>query len=816
MRRASSFLAAVLFATAAFAVEPVVRTPDRQRDGLRHVIIHANAALTPADRAELAEKGLHIQRAASRGRYLARVAEGRAIEDARIARIETIEAEKKIASSALREARRGRTWAEVNVYFHRDVTIDDARETLLAAGAALDDPLATSFGAGQRLGVKIAPSQFSALAADDRVLGVTGPFKYDIATENARAAALSHVTELHQAPYGLTGAGVTVSLFELARAQGDHIEFGGRLTVQDSVIGGSSADASHATHVAGTIGASGLNADAKGMAPGVRIYQLCVRGGGNQCRRFWLDEKATELAKLGSRVDNNSWGYILGWEQEDYWVWNDGGYLWGAYELELVAPLDEISLEQNVLFVHSAGNEARTPSLGDWGQHRHVDDDARTIAGKLWCYSINGSGTDCPAGNMCNGDPNPCEKERHHPESPYDTIGLVAASKNSLTVGAVASDGSAVDIAGFSSRGPAKDGRIKPEVVARGQDVLSSVPTNSYGPKEGTSMSSPVVTGIAALLVEQWRRTNGGADPNPVQLKALLIAGADDLGRPGPDYTFGFGLVNAKTSADLIIADAGTGARVRSFPVAHGSTTEIPVVVSSPQNVRVVLQWGDPAIPLLPGVFIADKALVNDLDVKVVGPNGTEYLPYVLDPSQFEKLATKGVNNVDNTEMVEIANAAPGTYRVVVTGRDVPEGPQTAVIVTNTRTARACSDLTENRNNSSDPYGDLTPGQTVNAAICSAGDADFFRFTAAPGPVSVTVTTGDTALNVTAGPAGATVITEPIPANTTRTITLPNAASQTSYVISVSASGTLGAEPFYSITPNFKAPNAPRRRSARH
>jgi hypothetical protein len=814
MRRASSFLAALLFAAAAFAVEPAGRTPDR--DGFRYVIVHANGALTPEDRAELAAEGLHIQRAATRGRYLAKVAEGRAIEDARIAAIETIDAEKKIARSALREARRGRTWAEVNVYFHRDVTIDEARETLLANGAALEDPLAVGFGAGHRLAVKIAPSQFTALASDDRVLGVTGPFKYDIGTDNARSAALSHVPELHQAPYGLTGAGVTVSLFELARAQADHVEFGGRLTVQDSVIGGTSSDAAHATHVAGTIGASGINAQAKGMAPGVRIYQLCVRSGGNQCRRFWLDEKQSELAKLGSRVDNNSWGYILGWEQEDYWVWNAGDVLWGAYELELVSPLDEISLDQNVLFIHSAGNEASTPHLGDWGQHRHVDDDARTIPGKLWCYSINGSGTDCPAGNMCNGDPEPCEKVKHHPQSPYDTIGLVASAKNSIAVGAVASDGTAVDIAGFSSRGPAKDGRLKPEVVARGFAVLSTVPTNSYGPNQGTSMAAPAVTGIAALLVEQWRRTFGGADPNPVQLKALIIAGAQDLGRPGPDYTFGFGLVNAKASADLIIDDAGTGARIRNFSVAHGATQEFPIIVTSPQNVRVVLQWGDPAIPLVPGIFIAEKALVNDLDVKIVGPNGTEYLPYVLDPAQFEKLAATGVNTVDNTEMIEIANAAAGTYRVLVTGRDVPEGPQTAVLVTNTRTARACFDLTENRNNSADPYGDLTPGQTVNAALCGAGDADFFRFTAAPGAVTVTFTTGDTPMNVTVGPAGGTVITSPIPANTTQTITLPNATSQTSYVIGVSASGTLGAEPFYSFTPNFKAPNAPRRRSARH
>jgi hypothetical protein len=57
-------------------------------------------------------------------------------------------------------------------------------------------------------------------------------------------------------------------------------------------------------------------------------------------------------------------------------------------------------------------------------------------------------------------------------------------------------------------------------------------------------MASPVVTGIAALLTEQWRKTFTGANPKAAEtLKALILAGAQDLGNPGPDYTYGFGLV---------------------------------------------------------------------------------------------------------------------------------------------------------------------------------------------------------------------------------------------------------------------------------
>src|SRR5215218_2878643 len=152
MRRSAAVTVVLLLlvSSAAFAVEPVLRNPDRDRKGLRHVIVHASA-LTPADREELAAKGVYVQRAMTHGRYLARVAEGQTIDDARIARIETIDAAKKISPTAVREMVSGKTWSDVNVFFHRDVTIEEARAALLAAGAALDDPFVLDFGPAHRL-----------------------------------------------------------------------------------------------------------------------------------------------------------------------------------------------------------------------------------------------------------------------------------------------------------------------------------------------------------------------------------------------------------------------------------------------------------------------------------------------------------------------------------------------------------------------------------------------------------------------------------------------------------------------------------------
>ena len=806
MRRLSAFLAVVFAATASFAVEPVLRRPEREAR-LQHAIVHVSGPLTPADRRELAIKGVVVQRALPNDRYLARVAYGR-VEDARVLAVEPLTADRKIARSARREAGSGRTWAELNVFFHEDVSFDDARATLLAAGAAID-PLALEFLPSRRIIAKIATQSIEALAADDRVQALTGPIRFKVRSDNATTAALSHATELLTAPYGLSGSGVTISVFELAPAQADHVEFGGRLTVLPQVTGGSSGNKAHATHVAGTIGASGVNPDAKGMAPQAKIFQFCVRSGGNTCKNDFLADKDKELVKLGSRIDNNSWGYTLGWEFDSYWVWNDGEEFWGAYELEIVSPIDAISLERNVLFVHSAGNDGDLPNLNDWGHHRHVDENYAVINDKLFCFSINGSGNDCPmGGNLCSA----CEIGKHHPSIPYDTIGMTASGKNSLTVGAVQIVGPETTIADFSSRGPAKDGRVKPDVVARGVNVMSTVPTNSYGPSNGTSMSTPAVSGMAALLVEQWRKTFG-VDPNPVQLKAVILAGAGDLGNPGPDYTYGYGLVNAKKSADLIINDQGTGRRIRNVSIGNGQEVEIPLVVDTAQDVRVLLQWGDPSIPLV-GSFVADKALVNDLDMRIVGPNGTVHSPYVLDRVNYTANATTGVNVVDNTELIEIKNAAPGVYRVLVKGTRVPEGPQKAVVVSSARPAAPCIDLTES---SSNPiYGPLTTGQTVSAALCGAGDADTFQLVAMPGDVMVTFTTGDTALNVMlASSILPTVVNRTIPANSTAVIDALAEGGPTTLTFVVTASGQPGVEPFYTLRPEFTPQTGPRRRSVR-
>jgi hypothetical protein len=396
-----------------------------------------------------------------------------------------------------------------------------------------------------------------------------------------------------------------------------------------------------------------------------------------------------------------------------------------------------------------------------------------------------------------------------------------------VTVGAIQPLGLA--IASFSSRGPTTDGRIKPELVAKGTDQFSTFPGNSYATIQGTSMSAPVVTGIAGLLTQQFRKTFGKT-PDAPMLKTLLIAGADDLGNAGPDYTFGFGLADAKASADLIRDDNGTGSRIRKGTVGNGQEIDFPMTLAASQKLRVVLGWSDPEVLLQPNPqpddddLLAVKTLVNDLDLRVVDPSGATVRPYVLDKNNPSTLATKGINSTDTTEEVEIANALPGTYHLIVKGAigDTRSSSQDFVLISNGGTSiPVCTDNYEPNDTQATAFGNVMNSQIVAAKLCSTSDVDYYTFTTNTSPISVTVAATDTPLKVTLSSSLTTTVVQTIAANSSQTLTanffptlLP--PGNIAIFVKVEANGTVGATGAYTLTPRYTFSSTPRKRSAKH
>jgi Subtilase family/Secretion system C-terminal sorting domain len=257
--------------------------------------------------------------------------------------------------------------------------------------------------------------------------------------------------------------------------------------------------------------------------------------------------------------------------------------------------------------------------------------------------------------------------------SPFPTtFGTVKSgfqsAKNILAVGSIYN----VDytIGGGSSHGPTSDGRIKPEIVAGGVNITSTIPGNLYDTYTGTSMASPTVVGILGLITERYRQLHGGDNPEGALLKALVINNAVDLGNPGPDYIFGFGMISGRPTVEALEQNhyfTGTISDGQSLPFT------IPSVGTGGFQLKILLYWPD-----APASSVATTALVNDLDLTVTEPGGTVHLPMVLDPTPaiVNNNAVEGPDHINNIEQVLVNNPAPGNYSLTVKGNSIPVGPQ--------------------------------------------------------------------------------------------------------------------------------------------
>ena len=235
-------------------------------------------------------------------------------------------------------------------------------------------------------------------------------------------------------------------------------------------------------------------------------------------------------------------------------------------------------------------------------------------------------------------------------------------------------------LAYFSSEGPCDDGRIKPDLTANGVNLYSSISTSdtSYdGTYSGTSMATPNAVGSSILLEQLYGREFSGQRLRASTLKALLIDTADDVGRPGPDYQYGWGYINVKAAADVILAHKASVASPKLIEgtITNAAKTKTHIFTwDGASPIRATLCWTDPAGAVQNTADSRVANLVHNLDLKITAPDGTTtILPYVMPfvgkwtTASMSENATTGVNNVDNVEQVYIATPAQaGTYTMTV------------------------------------------------------------------------------------------------------------------------------------------------------
>ncbi len=288
-----------------------------------------------------------------------------------------------------------------------------------------------------------------------------------------------------------------------------------------------------------------------------------------------------------------------------------------------------------------------------------VDTQANTIPSLLHVFSAgNSNGLDCGygAGNQWGN--------------------ITGGHKQGKNVIATANLDEGGVLLSHSSRGPAHDGRIKPDISAHGQGQVSTNQNNGYQTFGGTSAAAPGIAGVSAQLYQAYMEANAGALPDAALIKAALMNTANDKGNVGPDFKFGWGLVNAYRAA-LLLEDG----RYLSDDVSQGNTnTHMINVPANTTQVRFMVYWSD--VQATPG---ANPALVNDLDLEVTDPGNGTHQPWVLDstpnPVNLDTPATTGADHLNNMEQVLINNPAAGTYDIDITGFNVPQGPQEYYVV---------------------------------------------------------------------------------------------------------------------------------------
>ncbi len=466
--------------------------------------------------------------------------------------------------------------------------------------------------------------------------------------------------------HGLDGTDQIVAIADSGLDTGNtntlHPDFAGRLIqVLDT---GRLTDWSdtyyHGTHVAGSLLGTGAASGGqyRGMAPGARlVFQSIMTAYSTLALPDDLNDFYQPPYDLGARVHSDSWGSAVE----------------GEYTSDSMTSDEFIWDHPDQFVVYAAGNEGTDADRDGVVDAQSLD--APASAKNVLAVGASESGRLPGSGGLTArtyGNSWPTD----FPAPPL--VGDWVSSSP---------DGNPQGLAAFSSRGPAADGRTKPDLVAPGTDVVSvrsrassstgwgvlGANTN-YCFMGGTSMSTPLAAGCATLVRQYCVETLGLADPSAALIKAALAGGARSLSpgqygtneyreipeRPRPNPVEGWGQIDV---AGTLFPPEGRQAVLAESPapLGTGESNAIPFQVRSNAALTAVLAYSD-----YPSALAAAANLVNDLDLLLLDPDGGPHYPN----------GWTRPDDLNNLEGIDVAAAKTGRWTLVVSGRNVPQGPQ--------------------------------------------------------------------------------------------------------------------------------------------
>ena len=449
------------------------------------------------------------------------------------------------------------------------------------------------------------------------------PVYFSLENETAaQASSIDHIRIGGDSGLDLDGSGVVFAIWEGSNPRVTHQEFDGRINLIDTTVINH-----HATHVSGILIATGIQAQAGGMAPLANIDAFTTMG--------WANEIPVWAAN-GGMINNHS--YTLGNPGADYvqyGVYDDISKLWDDYSYN--APY--------LIMCTGASNN---------GSQGYNPDNSR-----FDLLPRNKLGKNSIVIGACN--------------EVWDYTGPSSVSQ-----------------ASFTSWGPTDDWRIKPDISAVGVNSYSTREDSDtdYGTGQGSSYASPVVAGGLGLLQQHYHNLNG-IYMKAATAKGLILSTTDEAGaHDGPDFSNGWGLFNAQKAAKVISND-GTTAMISELSLLQNESYSIDITTDGTQPLTVAISWTDPsAEPTNSGIHNdPTPMLVNDLDLRVLSQS-TEYFPWMMEPNaafdNYNTPATKGDNYRDNIEVIFEENIEAGVHTVQISHKgDLLFGSQDFSLIIN-------------------------------------------------------------------------------------------------------------------------------------